>query len=409
MKQQEFDRYLKDTLQHADEQTAAEIVAGVPLDAAARRRIAALCEQKLQGDIPDQLRVHQEGVGQMKHIQHWKSIAAAAACMIVAVGLAGILLLSGRPGAITPPPPVEEITTESTGAESIETDAQPTETTAASGTDPTDTIPEVTDTHTETVPIAATGLCSVPTMAPTATHSETVTTTAPPAASQWTEQELQKGYRGSEDAGYIINVAYPKLDGSTAEADAINRLIAAHVEEMAAYCNEVTDYYRKELGSTGYDNPDEIVCDLYARQYEILRDDAEYLSIIWRTTSYVSPAGAHPNNALSGLVIDKHTLQPVTLSDLYNVNDAFLKAADTCTRAAVLVRCGDQIEQEGIDPSVLYSLLKDDLQNAGGEAFGSMTFALTEKGVLINPGIAHVYGDYIDVEIPYEMIEACRK
>ena len=72
MKQHEFDRYLKDTLQHADEQTASEIIAGVPLDAAARRRIADLCEQKLKGDAP-QL-VHQEGVGQMKHIQHWKSI-----------------------------------------------------------------------------------------------------------------------------------------------------------------------------------------------------------------------------------------------------------------------------------------------------------------------------------------------
>ncbi|MBQ7012767.1 MAG: hypothetical protein IJN11_02480 [Oscillospiraceae bacterium] len=405
MKQHEFDRYLKDTLQHADEQTASEIIAGVPLDAAARRRIADLCEQKLKGDAP-QL-VHQEGVGQMKHIQHWKSIVGAAACFVAVAGLAGILLLSGRPGAVTPPPPVEEITTESTGAESIETDAESTETAAASGTDPTDSTPETTGTHTENVPAAVTGVCSVPTMAPTSAHSETVTTTAPPAASQWTEQERQEGYRGSEEAGYIINVAYPVLQSSP-DADAINALIAEHVDEMVQHCNEITEFYREELGSAGYENPDEIFCDLYARQYEILRDDADYLSIVWRTSSYVT-SGAYPSNCITGLVIDKHTLQPVTLSDLYNVNDAFMKAADSCTRAAVQVRCGDQIEQEGIDPSVLYTLLRDDLQNAGGEAFGIMTFALTEKGVLINPGVAHVYGDYVDVEIPYEMIEACRK
>lgn len=410
-------------LSHPDDRTVEEIAAFVPfLDEDAKDRIVALCERKMSRDtetLRNNAHTYTGGVEKLTCTRWYRPLMAAAACLLVTAGLTGALFLNGQQSSGRPLPPVDTLATEPV------TEASATETILAVHSDPEETAspetsvaaaPETqadtTGTHTGSMTVIATDICSVPTAAETQTETQTMTeTTAPPAeaADSFTEQERLEGYRGNENMGYIINVAYPVLEGDSAEASAINALIQAHVDAMVQYCNEVTAFYQEELGQAGYEDPDRIYCDLYARNYEILRNDADYLCIAWRTTSYVAPGGAHPSNDLSGLVIDKHTLQPVTLADLYTVDEAFFDAADARTRASVMADFGDAIEREGISISVMYSLKQEDLQKAGTEALGALTFCLTQEGVLINPGMAHVYGDYIDVVIPYGEIEAFRK
>ncbi len=415
------DRY-EDWFSDLDDRSIEEIAADVPaLDDAARDRIEALCEEKMR--MRDMKTGNEEIVyaGNIQNItrtQWFRPAVTAAACLVLAAGVGGMMMLGGNHHGITPQPPVNSGMEDTTAAVGEETETLTQETvtvivteTAISG------VSEVSGTTTSTAQTTMQTSVVTETTIMTDTQPETVTETSQEVCSvplqtetlTFRTQTIEEPYPGYEDAK-MISVVYPQANETSAQAQAINALIEERVQAMLAYCQDAADALREEALQYGYDDLyQNASCSLHIPDYEITRNDADYLSIVWHGEYFLSSA-AHPNLFAQGLVIDKHTMTVVSLSDLYKMTPDFYEVirneASARTAAALVKKFGGtEADYANAAPSI-YEFA---LPTAGETIIDSHMFALTDSGIIVDAIILHVFGDYVEIHIPFEAIENFRK
>lgn len=163
------DRY-EDWFSDLDDRSIEEIAADVPaLDDAARDRIEALCEEKMRMrdmKMGNEEIVYAGNIQNITRTQWFRPAMTAAACLVLAAGVGGMMMLGGNHHGITPQPPVNSGVEDTTAAvgEETETEAPTQETvavivteTAISGvTEVSGTTGTATATTTTTATTAAT-------------------------------------------------------------------------------------------------------------------------------------------------------------------------------------------------------------------------------------------------------------
>ncbi len=98
-------------LRHPDERIVQEIAEQFPvLDDAAKDRIETLCERKLSERMNSMTRTNDmtftTGVEKITRTQWFRPAVTAAACLLIAVGVAGGAMMGGRTPSVNPTPPV---------------------------------------------------------------------------------------------------------------------------------------------------------------------------------------------------------------------------------------------------------------------------------------------------------------
>lgn len=411
------DRELQKALHqlHLEDTQAQALSDTMPmLDDAAKKRIMAKCNDKMNLTSAKTDGAEVSGVGQLTWVQRYRPVLTAAACILMVCGIGAAIALHGRVPDSPPIAPITQIPTVAETAvsttenvtETTQTCEMPetsitttisTEQTTAQTSVQTSVVTEtaiMTDTQPETVTETSQEICSVPLQEETLTFSR---------------QTIEEPYPDYADANRI-EVFYPQADGTSAEAEAINALIQDRVQAMLIYCQDAADALRKEALQYGYDDLYENAsCSLNISDYEITRNDADYLSIVWHGEYFLSSA-AHPNLFAQGLVIDKKTMTAVSLSDLYEMTPEFYEVirneAEAGTAAALVQKFGGtEAEYANAAPSI-YEFA---LPTAGETIIDSHMFALTDSGIIVDAIILHVFGDYAEIHIPFETLENFRK
>lgn len=164
-----------------EDDTVEEIAENIPvLDDAAKDRITTLCEEKLrlrEMNTNNESMVYAGNVQNITRTQWFRPVMTAAACLVLAAGVGGMMMLGGGMPTQNPQPPVNsgvEDTTAAVGAET-ETEAPTQETVAVivtetaisgvtevSGTTSTATTATTTTTAATTAATAETIIESVP-------------------------------------------------------------------------------------------------------------------------------------------------------------------------------------------------------------------------------------------------------
>ncbi len=406
------DRELQKALRqlHLEDAQAQALSDAMPvLDHAAKQRILAQCDDKMALKAAKAEGAEVSGVGQLTWTQRFRPLLTAAACLVIICGIGAAVALHGRTPNVQPIPPMTESPTIAETAVSTAEDV--TETTQVSETAEStaaSAVPQKTETVlvTETIPVmvqtegttaaaeTSQEVCSVP------LQTETLT---------FRTQTIEEPYPGYEDAK-MISVVYPQANETSAQAQAINALIQDRVQAMLTYCQDAADALREEALRYGIDDLyQNASCSLHVSDYEITRSDADYLSIVWHGEYFLSSA-AHPNLFAQGLVIDKKTMTAVSLSDLYEMTPEFYEVirneAEARTAAALVQKFGGtEADYANAAPSI-YEFV---LPTAGETIIDSHMFALTDSGIIVDASIPHVFGDYVEIHIPFETIERFRK
>ncbi len=313
-----------------------------------------------------------------------------ASCGMALLLLIGCTACRGCTGEYTPPDEsAPETTAVMTMEEAATTEPETTEQPETTSVSVEETIVTETETTAE-VPTEA------PTQAPTLPSAGDIV----PVGYLHCVLELDP-YTEVDDSR--ISIVYPQLDSDTADAKAINDLILGKVQKVV----EFADAQAEDFAAEGMDTS----CSVHCTKYEIARDDADYLSIVWYGDYFVEMA-AHPNNYLDAIIIDKATLTEVTLSDLYTVDDAFSETLKAET-ADALEEWGQAYLPEDDEMTLNYvrSSMDTEWLLASNKVFDIGTDAyLSEEGlVLALSGMPHAMGDYMEVTVPYEAIAAYQK
>lgn len=385
------------------------------LDDAAKRRIMAQCSEKmaLRAASQETNGAEVSGVGQLTGRRNFRPLLTAAACLLVVCGIAGGMLLGGRTPSVHPAPPTTELPTiEATSESTVEDVTETTQIMESSEITHTTTITQVTGiTESENNTVTETTIMTVQTedIEVTETSQEICSVPLQTETLTFRTQTIEEPYPGYEDAK-MISVVYPQANETSAQAQAINALIQDRVQAMLDYCQDAADALREEALQYGYDDLYENAsCSLHIPDYEITRSDADYLSIVWHGEYFLSSA-AHPNLFAQGLVIDKKTMTAVSLSDLYEMTPEFYEVirneAEARTAAALVQKFGGtEADYANAAPSI-YEFA---LPTAGETIIDSHMFALTDSGIIVDAIILHVFGDYVEIHIPFETIERFRK
>lgn len=212
-----------------------------------------------------------------------------------------------------------------------------------------------------------------------------------------------------EDADKI-SIAYPQLDSGTAEAESINAIIRAHVDEMIEFCQEREDVARLDAIAFGDDERlERAVCSLSADNFEITWNDEQYLSICW--TGYWSlGTAAHPNGFANGLIIDKETLSEVTLTDLYHVDEGFTQAVQDTIDAGMADALAQKLGTEPEEFAGMTSTVTTETLQTSNKGFEEGNTAyLTAEGMAISVYTYHAIGDHCEVIVPFETLNIFRK
>ncbi len=253
---------------------------------------------------------------------------------------------------------------------------------------PESTAPAITETEASTETSE-----TVETQAPTETETsaetqaptETETTTETQSAVSYKEMTVHDKHNTES------YVRYPLQEGGK-DADAVNALIRARVDEMLA------SIYAEDL-----DVPDvEWTCNIYVENYEITRDDEKYLSILW-TGDWFHSLAAHPNNFAQGIIIDKSTMTEVKLTDLYTVDEAFVQKVQAQVDAQLHSVLAEKFDISTDDVKEITSEVTLDGLVQSGTQFGyGIPVCLAENGVIFSVYVPHYIGDHCEIEIPYE-------
>ncbi len=167
------DRY-EDWFSDLDDRSIEEIAADVPaLDDAARDRIEALCEEKMRMrdmKMGNEEIVYAGNIQNITRTQWFRPAMTAAACLVLAAGVGGMMMLGGNHHGITPQPPVNSGIEDTTAASGEETETPTQETitviateTALSGvTEISGTTAVTTTTATTTETVIETAIEGVP-------------------------------------------------------------------------------------------------------------------------------------------------------------------------------------------------------------------------------------------------------
>lgn len=258
-----------------------------------------------------------------------------------------------------------------------------TETTASQTTQAATETETATDTQASTE-AETTAETEAPTETETTAETEAPTETA-------TESQPSVGYK--EMTAYDAQnpdsyVRYPMQEGGK-DADAVNALIKARVDEMLA-----------SIHDEDLDVPDmEWICNIYVGNYEITRDDEKYLSILWTGDWYVSYA-AHPNNFAQSIIIDKESLKEVKFSDLYTVDEALVQKVQAQVDAKLQGTLAEKFDVSTDEVSEITSSVSlDDLLQSGTEFGWGRPVCLTENGIILSVSVPHYIGDHCEIEI----------
>lgn len=405
------DRELQKALHqlHLEDAQAQALSDSMPmLDHAAKQRIMARCNDKMALKTAETDCAEVSGVGQLSWMQRYRPLLTTAACILVVCGIGGAVTLHGGAPDVQPIAPMTEAPTFAETAESTAEDVTATTqiskmtevsagTTTASTTQTTmetSIVTEttiMTDTQTETVTETSQEICSVP------LQTETLT---------FRTQTIVEPYPDYADAKKI-ELAYPQANETSAEADAINALIQERVQAMLNYCQDAADAIREEALQYGNDDLyQNASCSLHVSDYEITRNDADYLSIVWRGDYYLYNA-AHPNLFAQGLVIDKKTMTAVSLSDLHDVNaEMITEELIARSPAAFAEKFGGSASDYADFAVVTY---QESLLTAGKNIIDGHMFALTDSGIIVDGFVTHSIGDYVEIHIPFESLEEFKK
>ncbi len=408
------DRELQKALHqlHLEDAQAQALSASMPmLDDAAKQRIMAQCNDKMDLTSAKTDGAEVSGVGQLTWMQRYRPILTAAACILMVCGIGTAVALHGRTPDSPPIAPITQIpTVAETAVHTTEDATETTQTSEAAETSAGTTTSSTTQTIMQTSVVTETTIM-------TDTQPETVTETSQEVCSvplqtealTFRTQTIEEPYPDYADANRI-ELAYPLANETSAQANAINTLIQERVQAMLSYCQNAADALREEALQYGYDDLyQNASCSLHVSDYEITRNDADYLSIVWHGEYFLSSA-AHPNLFAQGLVIDKNTMTMVTLSDLYEMTPEFYEViqneASARTAAALVQKFGGtEADYANAAPSI-YEFV---LPMAGETIIDSHMFALTDSGIIVDAIILHVFGDYVEIHIPFEAIENFRK
>lgn len=296
--------------------------------------------------------------------------------------------------------------------------------TACGGTENISSVEDssVTETHAETEAVSE-EITAPPTVTEAPTEAETKAETQPQTDATAGIEAPQPSETTPTDAGgsgeFItltvedadkISIAYPQLDSGTAEAESINAIIRAHVDEMIAFCQECEDAAR--LDAIAYGNSERLeraVCALQTDTFTITWNDEQYLSICW--TGYWSlGTAAHPNGFADGLIIDKATLSEVTLTDLYHVDEGFTQAVQDTIDAGLADALAQKLGTEPEEFAGMTATVTPETLQASNKSFESGNAAyLTAEGMAISVYTYHAIGDHCEVIVPYETLNIFRK
>lgn len=405
------DRELEKTLHQLHLEDAQTLSDSMPiLDDAAKKRIMAQCNDKMNLTSVRTDGAEVSGVGQLTWVQRYRPVLTAAACILMVCGIGAAIALHGRVPDSSPVTPITQIPTIAETAVSATEDVTETTQTCETAETTTTIISTVqttaqtsvqtsvvtetsimTDTQPETVTETSQEICSVP------LQEETLT---------FRTQTIEEPYPDHTDTNRIA-LAYPQADGTSAEAESINALIQERVQAMRNYAQNAADALREEALQYGNDDLyQNASCSLHVSDYEITRNDADYLSVVWRGDYYLYSA-AHPNCFAQGLVIDKKTMTTVSLSDLYNVNaEMITEELIARSPAAFAEKFGGSASDYADFAVVTY---QESLLTAGENIIDGHMFALTDSGIIVDGFVTHSIGDYVEIHIPFETIESFRK
>ncbi len=264
--------------------------------------------------------------------------------------------------------------------------------TALSPTAPTQSTEDAPqETEAPTLPTEAASTEPAPTDAPTEepeTEAETISAGS-------LELEFTQSSTSGELGGLTYTISYPEVSTDPAYETAFNDLISSAVASLISY-------------GEGIDYEDDRNVTLTVNQYNITRNDSEYLSILWVGDYFVETA-AHPNIFTESIIIDKSSMQIVSIGELYTLNEAFAETVNAEIDANLIPMLAEklgvmdsELADAGVSGSVDINMLIQDTMEVGTE----YSAWLTDDGVAFAVSIAHVYGDYCPVVVPYETLAA---
>jgi hypothetical protein len=146
----------------------------------------------------------------------------------------------------------------------------------------------------------------------------------------------------------------------------------------------------------------------YELDYQVTYSNPEVISVFFN--GYMNfEQSAHPSNVFFTINIDVKNQTALSLSQLVCINEDFIKLLESGNLSSMLFDMDEQVEtslREYLFESGVTDLATE-LRNADTEGYETY-FYLTQESLVLSVNVPHVYGDHVEISIPYERLAGCQ-
>ncbi|MCL2654629.1 MAG: hypothetical protein FWD65_02895 [Coriobacteriia bacterium] len=217
-----------------------------------------------------------------------------------------------------------------------------------------------------------------------------------------------------ETAKNRIYFNYPQFQETTPDADKLNGLITGFVKNALQICNGGGGFkgnLKDTSESWKWDEDGYSVLALDV-DYKITRNDSDYLSVTFEG-EFNHKRLPHPTNYFNALVIDIRKCELVSLLDLYNVDDDFLKMLRS-EFSKQIIRDPKYNEINANERKMLQGSFDDYTDDYLRKLLGPedaypklyQRMFLTSDMVGVSMPLSHVVGDHFEVMISYDELSS---